>query len=62
EMESWLTEMRGHKVKILVPQRGRKNKLLELSHKNALSFSKLSKVKWQGHQKSDREKALQKLA
>ena len=61
-METWLTEMKGHKVKILVPQRGRKNKLLALSHKNALSFSKQSKVKWQGHQKSDRDKALQKLA
>lgn len=62
QLEIWLSEMKGSKVKILHPQRGRKDKLLELSHKNALSFSKLSKVKWQGHQKSDREQALKKLA
>lgn len=31
----WLTERRGSKVSLLIPQRGRKERLVELAHKNA---------------------------
>ena len=32
---SWLSEKRGHKVQILVPERGEKSRLVELAEKNA---------------------------
>lgn len=60
--QEWLTEMFGKKVKILIPKRGHKDKLLDLSHQNAQSFARLSKIKWQGHEKGDREEALKGLA
>jgi len=60
-IENWLTSKKEEKVKILTPQRGVKNKLLDLSYQNAENFAKLSKSKWQGHKKSSREKALQEL-
>lgn len=56
--QKWLSEIKGTKVKILVPTRGRKDKLLDLCKKNAENFSGLSEVKWQGHVKSSREEAL----
>ena len=31
----WLTERRGSKVSLLIPQRGNKERLVELAHKNA---------------------------
>lgn len=61
-LEQWLTENKGSRVKIIVPQKGRKDKLLQLSYQNAESFARQNQIKWQGHEKSDREKALQGLA
>lgn len=60
-MEKWLGGMKGGRVKLNVPERGRKNELLELSLQNAKNFAKLSEVKWQGHEKGDRQNALQEL-
>ena len=34
-LEQWLTKKRGHKVHIIVPQKGEKEKLVELAKKNA---------------------------
>lgn len=34
-ISQWLTERRGSKVSLLIPQRGRKERLVELAHKNA---------------------------
>ena len=34
-MEEWLTKKRGHKVTIVIPQKGMKEKLVELAAKNA---------------------------
>lgn len=56
--ETWLSRIKGKKVRFIVPERGRKDKLLELCLKNAENFARLSEVKWQGHIKSTREKAL----
>lgn len=56
--ETWLSGVKGKKIRIIVPERGRKDKLLELSFKNAENYAKLSEVKWQGHIKSTREKAI----
>lgn len=44
--EDYLSEGKDSKVKILIPQRGRKNKLLELSLKNALVFAERNKASW----------------
>lgn len=60
-LEKLLSEVRGSKVKIITPKKGRKDKLLQLSHQNARSFARQSKVKWQGHEKSGREEALKEL-
>lgn len=34
-LEEWLTEKRGHKVRLIVPQKGEKERLVELAKKNA---------------------------
>ncbi len=57
----WLTEMKKQKVEIMVPERGKKNHLLELSLQNAWNFAKLSVVKWQGAEKGNRERALNEI-
>lgn len=61
-IESWLSEMSDHKVKILIPQKGKKDKLLELCLENALSFAKQSRARWEGESKATREEALENLA
>lgn len=60
-LASWLSEMKGSKVEIHVPERGKKNQLLELSLANAKSFARQSFVKWQGEEKGNREQALMDL-
>jgi excinuclease ABC subunit C len=45
-LEEWLKEKSGHSVKIMNPLKGKKNKVLALSEKNAKSFARQSKVKW----------------
>jgi len=60
-LAEWLSELNGHKVTINIPQRGRKEHLLELAYRNAESFAKLTEIKWQGNQKNDRDEALENL-
>jgi excinuclease ABC subunit C len=60
-IEKWLSDMKGQKIKILVPKKGRKDKLLELAYSNAKHFSGLSEAKWEGKEKKGREEALQNL-
>jgi len=60
-LEKWLTHMKGQKVSILVPERGKKNHLLDLSLENAKSFARQSQIKWQGAEKGNREEALEDL-
>lgn len=57
-VEAWLSTMKNQRVKIIIPERGKKNKLLEFSHLNAFSFAKQSQIKWQGAEKGDRQQAL----
>lgn len=59
--EDWLSEAKGRRVKIIIPQKGRKNELLNLSLQNAINFAKLSEIKWQGHLSTEREKALNEI-
>ena len=44
-LEEWLSEERGGKVRILVPQRGEKRNLVKLARKNAENFRKVRKSK-----------------
>lgn len=57
----WLTQMKGTKVQIIVPERGKKNHLLDLALSNAQSFARQSQVKWQGHEKGNRDQAMTDL-
>lgn len=59
-VETWLTKLRGEKVRILVPQKGEKNQLLELALKNATSFAKQHRIKWLAEKQH--EQALSLLA
>ena len=60
-LEQWLTQLKEQKVSIIIPERGRKNHLLDLSLENAKSFARQSQIKWQGAEKGNREKALEEL-
>jgi len=60
-IEAWLGEIKGQKVQLVVPERGKKNHLLELSQANAQSFARQSQIKWQGHEKTSRQEALEGL-
>lgn len=61
-LEEWFKTLAGHKVKLLIPQKGKKDKLLELALENAFSYSKQSRAKWEGESVSNRDAALEKLA
>lgn len=54
----WLTILKGEKVKIIIPIKGRNNKLLELSKQNAENYAKLTKIKWEGNLTTTRKTAL----
>ncbi len=54
----WLSQKKGQKVRIMIPERGKKSRFLEFSLANAQSFAKQSRIKWQGEEKPDREQAL----
>jgi excinuclease ABC subunit C len=43
---AWLSERRGSKVELLVPQRGEKRRLVEMATKNARESLDMARVKW----------------
>lgn len=59
-LKNWLSEQKTERVSLIVPQRGEKNKLLELSIKNASNFANQYRIKWMAEQSS--VKALDGLA
>ena len=58
--EAWLTQKRGHKVRLLVPERGRKSDLLQLAEKNAMEKARQHEVKWEA-ERANTEGALEGL-
>jgi len=60
-LEQWLSTLKGQKVSIMIPERGKKNHLLDLSLENAKSFARQSQIKWQGAERGSRDKALEDL-
>lgn len=60
-LEDWLYSMSGHRIKILVPSRGKSRKILDLAHDNAMSFAKQSQLRWQSDRGENIENALENL-
>lgn len=60
--EQWLHKICHHHVKLISPQKGKKEKLLEISLENAASFARQSRVKWEAESANDREEGLENLA
>lgn len=59
--EEWLSNQKGKKVTLLVPERGKKHQLIELAQKNARSFQKQYKLRWE-LTTQDEKLALKELA
>jgi excinuclease ABC subunit C len=59
-IEQFLKEEKGSKATLLTPQKGTKNKLLELSLKNAKIYADRNRAKWQ-EQNQDNEDATKEL-
>lgn len=51
----WASNQAGRKVSLVTPERGKKHKLLELAEKNARSFQKQHKARWESLAPSDEE-------
>jgi excinuclease UvrABC nuclease subunit len=58
--EEWLSAKKGRKVKILVPERGKKSHLLQLAEKNVAEKARQREVKWEA-EKRNIESALKEL-
>jgi len=63
EMEEFLIKQKGSKVNLLIPERGQKSRLLELSYKNAKVFAERNSTSWQEESDQTKEAVsnLQKL-
>ena len=59
-MEDYISGQTDHKVKLIAPKAGVKDKLIELAEKNARSFAQQSRVRWMAEAKG--EHALEDLA
>ncbi|MBN2306377.1 excinuclease ABC subunit UvrC [Candidatus Peregrinibacteria bacterium] len=59
-MEDYINTQTDHKVKLVAPKAGYKDKLIELAEKNARSFAQQSRARWMAEAKG--EHALEDLA
>lgn len=60
DIEEFLKKEKGSKVNLLIPQKGEKSKLLELSFKNAKVYADRNRVSWQ-EESEDHLKTLEEL-
>jgi len=51
-LEQWLSDLRGRKVKVVLPERGRKSHLLQLAEKNVQEKARLREVKWEADKRN----------
>ncbi|MDD4319666.1 MAG: GNAT family N-acetyltransferase, partial [Candidatus Peribacteraceae bacterium] len=58
--EEWLSKKKGRKVRIILPERGRKSHLLQLAEKNVQEKARQREVKWEA-EKRNTENALKDL-
>ena len=56
----YISSQTDHKVKVICPKAGKKDKLIELAEKNARSFARQSRVRWMADERNS-EKALEDL-
>jgi excinuclease ABC subunit C len=59
-LQDYISSQTGHRVKLIHPQKGQKDRLIELAEKNARSFAQQSRVRWMADEKKG-EKALEDL-
>ena len=45
-VQAWLSQRRGRRVELLVPQRGKKRRLVAMAHENAREALEMARVKW----------------
>lgn len=60
-LEEFISRQADHKVHLLIPKLGHKDRLIELAEKNARSFAEQSRVRWMADERKG-EKALEDLA
>ncbi len=60
--KQFLSELAGRNVKLLVPQKGKKNALIALAEKNSMSYAKANRLKWMEERTIDYEKLLDELS
>lgn len=58
-LEAFLTERRGRKVTVRIPERGAKSKLLELAEKNAEQKAKQAEAAWEADQRNTKDAVAQ---
>ncbi len=51
-LEQWFREDRGKRVRILVPERGKKSRLLQMAEKNALEKVRLQFARWEAEERN----------
>ena len=59
-MQDYISSQTDHRIKLIHPKVGQKDKLIELAEKNARSFAQQSRVRWMADEKRG-EKALEGL-
>ncbi|HVW66290.1 MAG TPA: GNAT family N-acetyltransferase [Candidatus Peribacteraceae bacterium] len=60
-LETFLTDQHGKKVRVIVPERGKKSKLLELAEKNAQQKAMQAEASWEAEERNI-QNALDELA
>ena len=61
QMKKFLSELANKQVKLLIPQKGKKNALIALAQRNAVSFAKANRIKWMEERSIDYDKLLDEL-
>jgi excinuclease ABC subunit C len=62
EIKKWLDSLAKQSIKIITPEKGKKDQLLDLCLENAKSFAKQQRTKWEGNSLENRDQALEKLS
>jgi len=60
-VKEFISELASRNVKLLVPQKGKKNALIALAEKNSRSYAKANRLKWMEERTIDNEKLLDEL-
>lgn len=61
DLKDFLCNLAGQSVKLFVPQKGKKNALVDLAEKNARAYAKQNRIKWMEERQIDYDKLLEEL-